>query len=72
MYRPCRARASPLYHLLEDHSQEFTTVYDERFAHRWGHRRPVVGAVFEKFLACGILEHGFAHIRCAGWGPGRA
>ncbi len=33
LYRPRRPRASPLYRLLEDHFAEFSTVYDERFAH---------------------------------------
>ena len=28
---------------------------------RW---RPVVAQVADKFLACGVLEHGFARIRC--------
>ena len=60
VYRPRRPRASPLYRLLEDHFREFTTVYDERFARRWGYWRPIVAAVVEKYLACGILEHGFA------------
>ena len=39
-------------------------MYDERFARRWGYWRPVVGEVVEKFLACGILKHGFARVRC--------
>ena len=39
-------------------------MYDERFAHEYGLWRPVVGQVADKFLACGILEHGFARIRC--------
>ena len=60
VYRPRRPRASPLYRLLEDHFAEFATVYDERFAHRYGYWRPVIAEVVEKYLACGILEHGFA------------
>src|SRR5674476_50909 len=40
------------------------TVYDERFAHEYGPWRPVVAQVTDKFLACGILPHGFARIRC--------
>ena len=36
----------------------------ERFAPRWGPWRSVVAAVVEKFLACGILEHGCARVRC--------
>jgi hypothetical protein len=64
IYRPRRPQASPLYRLIERHFQEFTTVYDERFARRWGYWRPVVAEVVEKFLACGILTHGFARVRC--------
>jgi hypothetical protein len=66
VYRPRRARASPLYRLLDEHFQTFATVYDERFAARWGPWRRVVAEVVEKFLACGILTHGFARVRCAG------
>jgi hypothetical protein len=64
IYRPRRPRASPLYRLLDDHFQTFATVYDERFAPRWGPWRRVVPDVVEQFLACGILEHGFARVRC--------
>ncbi len=39
-------------------------MYDERFAHRYGYWRPVIAEVVEKYLACGILEHGFARVRC--------
>ncbi len=44
--------------------REFSTVYDERFAHRYGYWRPVIAEVVEKYLACGILEHCFARVRC--------
>ena len=66
VYRPRRPQASPLYRLIEDHFDEFYTVYDERFARRWGYWRKVVGEVVEKFQACGILKHGFARVRCGG------
>ncbi len=35
-----------------------------RFARSWGYWRPVVARVVEKYLACGILKHGFARVRC--------
>ncbi|MFQ6046580.1 MAG: hypothetical protein ACE5PT_09550 [Gemmatimonadales bacterium] len=38
VYRPRQPRASPLYRLLDEHFQTFATVYDERFAPRWGPR----------------------------------
>ena len=47
--------ASPLYRLLEDHFADFATLYDERFAHRYGYWRPVIAEVVEKYLACGCL-----------------
>ena len=64
VYRPRKPQASPLYRLIEDHFEEFSTVYDERFSRRWGYWRSVVGDVVEKFLSCGILKHGFARVRC--------
>jgi len=64
VYRPRRPRASPLYGLLDRRFRHLSLVYDERFAHTYGPWRAVVPAVVDRFLACGILEHGFARIRC--------
>jgi len=49
---------------VSDHLHRLQTVYDERFAREYGPWRPVVAQVADKFLACGVLEHGFARIRC--------
>jgi len=38
--------------------ERLQTVYDERFAREYGPWRSVVAQVADKFLACGILEHG--------------
>ena len=65
VYRPRRPRTSPLYRLIEDHFEEFATVYDELLARRCGYWRPVVSRVVEKYLACRILKHGFARVRCS-------
>ena len=64
VYKPRRPHASPLFRLVQDHLHRLQTVYDERFARDYGPWRPVVAEVADTFLACGILEHGFAHIRC--------
>ena len=64
IYRPRRPEASPLYRLVQDHFAELVASYEERFAHRYGPWRPVVRAVVEKFLDCGLLEPGFARVRC--------
>ena len=47
-----------------DHLHRLQTVYDERFAREYGPWRPVVAQVADTFLASGVLEHGFARIRC--------
>ncbi|MBK8648885.1 MAG: transposase [Gemmatimonadetes bacterium] len=64
VYKPRRPQASPLFRLVSDHLHRLQTVYDERFAREYGPWRSVVAQVAEKFLACGILDHGFARIRC--------
>ena len=64
VYKPRRPQASPLFRLVQDHLHRLQTVYDERFARDYGPWRPVGGEVTDKFLACGILAHGFARIRC--------
>ncbi len=47
-----------------DHLHCLQTVYDDLFAREYGPWRPVVAQVADKFLAGGVLEHGFARIRC--------
>ena len=42
----------------------FHAAYEDRFAATYGDWRPVVREVADKFLACGVLEHGFARVRC--------
>ena len=64
VYKPRLPQASPLFRLVQDHLHRLQTVYDDRFAREYGPWRPVVAQVTGKFVACGILEHGFARIRC--------
>jgi len=64
VYNPRRPQASPLFRLVSDHLHRLQTVLGERFAREYGPWRPVVARVADKFLACGVLDHGFARIRC--------
>ena len=64
-YAPRRPQASPLYRVLTDHFETLTRVYEERYEPTHGALRPVVTEVVGKFLDCGLLEHGFARVRCA-------
>lgn len=51
--------------MLKDRFDEFLAVYDDRFAEAHGPLRPVVPRATKNFLKCGILDYGFARIRCA-------
>jgi hypothetical protein len=64
IYRPRRARESPLYRLVETHLEELLRVWPERFAKAHGPLRPVVERVLRGFLTCGIASHGFARLWC--------
>jgi hypothetical protein len=55
IYRARRPQASPLYRLIEDHFDEFCTVYDERFARRWGYWRKVVRDCRVQSAECSIV-----------------
>jgi Transposase zinc-binding domain/Putative transposase len=64
VYRPRRARESPLYRLVEQHLEELLRVWPTRFARQHGPLRPVVERVLRAFLACGIGYRGFARLWC--------
>ena len=49
---------------VADQFRTLQLVYDERFAPTYGAWRAVVPEVADKFLACGVLEHGFARVHC--------
>ena len=57
VYRPRRARESPLFRLVEQHLEEFLRVYQERFAKAHGSARPVVERVLRGFMRCWLVEH---------------
>jgi len=63
-YRPRKAKSSPLFRLVHAYWKEFEAVYEERFEPRYGPLRRVVPKTVETFLRCGVLDHGFARIRC--------
>jgi hypothetical protein len=64
VYRPRRARDTPLFRLVEQHLEEFLRVYEERFAKTHGSLRPVVERVLRGFMRCELVEHGFARLWC--------
>jgi hypothetical protein len=65
IYRPRRARESPLFRLVEQHLEELLRVWPQRFARTHGPLRPVVERVLREFLTCGLAERGFARAWCS-------
>lgn len=64
IYRPRNPTATPFYQLVEDHGERLKQVYPDRYEHQFGFYRPITEKVFFRYLDCGILENGFARIRC--------
>jgi Transposase zinc-binding domain len=64
VYKPRRARESPLFRLVEQHLEELLRVWPTRFAQQHGPLRPVVERVLRGFMRCGLVEHGFARLWC--------
>ena len=65
LYTPRRPQASPLYRVLADHFETLTRVHEDHYEPTHGPLRAVVTEVVGRFLDCGLLEHGFARVRCA-------
>jgi hypothetical protein len=63
-YRPRRPQASPLYRVLADHFDTFKRVHEERFEPTHGPLRAAARRAVGRVLDCGLLEHGFARVRC--------
>jgi hypothetical protein len=61
-YQPRAAEHGVLYRVIDEHLETFL---DAAAPHADGHRLPkFVEQEFRDFLTCGVLEHGFARLRC--------
>jgi hypothetical protein len=69
VYRQRKPRKSALFKVVETHYGRFGEVYEERVAGSYGHFRPVIREVVEKYLVCGDLKEGFAMFWCSGVSP---
>ena len=64
-YLPRRPRSSPLYRVLADHFETLERVHEECFEPTHGPLRRAAREAVGRFLDCGLLEHGFARVRCS-------
>jgi hypothetical protein len=66
VYRPRRAKASPLYRLVEECYEEVKGTWEERFEVTYGRWRGFVDDIVYAFTDCGNLSRGFARVYCDG------
>jgi hypothetical protein len=66
IYKPRRARESPLFRLVEQHLEELLRAWPVRFARQHGPLRPVVERVLRGFMRCGLVEHGLSQALVSG------
>jgi len=64
VYRPRDPRKTPLFGLLDSLYDRVKGVWEERFERSYGFWRGPVDEVVARCLDCGILDRGFARIRC--------
>ncbi len=67
-YRPRRVRSTVLWQVMDRWWARFLSDYDEVLEPRYGYLRAVVRRAGAKYLKCGILDFGFARVRCGSCG----
>jgi hypothetical protein len=63
-YRPRRPQTAPLYRVVADHFATLEREHEERFEPTHGPLRAAARRAAGRLLDCGLLEHGFARVRC--------
>lgn len=64
IYRPRRPETTPLYRLVQARYADVREVWEERFERTYGFWRGVTDTAVGAYLDCGLLENGFARVRC--------
>jgi len=64
IYQPRRSQDTDYYHCVEDYFETFMQEYDDRFSRQYGFWWPYIEKVIYRYLDCGDLRHGFAHVKC--------
>ena len=66
LYQPRVPQATPLYRLVASHYADVRDAWEERFEAHYGFWRGAAEKAVGAYLDCGILDHGFARVRCGG------
>ncbi len=65
-FRPRDPSATPLYRLIARHYETVKACWEERFEDGLGFWRGFVDDAVNRYLDCGLFEHGFARVQCGG------
>jgi hypothetical protein len=71
VYRPRHPEKTPSYRCLEDYREESRRGYEVWFESVYGPLRPALNRAVELLLKCGVLQYGFARLKCQGCGRNR-
>jgi hypothetical protein len=63
-YQPRNPQAGGYFRCVQDNFEELESLWDDRYASRYGFWRPYVMDVIYRYLECGDLHFGFARLRC--------
>ena len=66
LYQPRQPQATPLYRLVQAHYADVRDAWEERYEATYGFWRAFVDRSVGAYLDCGLLDHGFARVRCGG------
>ena len=66
-YRRRKPQYGPYYQCIEDSYEEFKRSYERNFNKKYGYLRSHIEKVIYQYLDCGILNNGFARVKCI-WG----
>ena len=64
IYKRRTPEKSTLYKIVYNHFQECENIYPDKYEQDFGYLRTIIPKTIYKYLDCGILEHGFARVRC--------
>jgi hypothetical protein len=64
LYHPRRPEATPLYRLVQCCDGAVRDAWEERYERRYGFWRAAADKAVGAYLDCGLLENGFARVRC--------
>ena len=64
IYKRRTPEKSALYKIVYNHFQQYENIYPDKYEQDFGYFRKIIPKTIYKYLDCGILEHGFARVRC--------